>query len=179
MQWVEWNRTSPAAGAGSRYRCLNHHRAAKLFRPASNVQCVQALNGRATLGGSGDQVHGTCAGINHRRSRDPVYRVNAAGCNLLAIDLAGNRCNALSRINEAVLPKRSAAEAVRVEGIYAVVLRGHINHIVRALARNTHVRNVKWLGIDLTIHRIGKQFPEGARVYVRWSEHRLTEVLAT
>src|SRR6267143_3771146 len=54
-----------------------------------------------------------------------------------------DRCNACSWIDKTYFPERARTQALRFEGIDAIVLRGHVNDIVETLPGNAHVGHVE------------------------------------
>ena len=58
-------------------------------------------------------------------------------------------------------------EAIRVEGIHAVVLGGNIHHIVHAFAGDDDTRDIQRLSVDVAVDRTRKQFAEVSHVDVR------------
>lgn len=86
----------------------------------------------------------------------------------------------MGRIDQAGLPQRRRVHSgvvVRIEGVNAVVLRGHVHYIVRAQAGDVHVGDVQRLGINIAVHRLRKQLAELTYVDVARGENRLAQVL--
>ena len=93
--------------------------------------------------------------------------------------VVGYRGDTRGRVDEADPPERrriGTAGIIRVEGIDAVMLRRQEDHIVRALVWDRNVRQIERLGVNITIHKLGKQFTESVCVDSCWSEHGLISV---
>jgi hypothetical protein len=71
---------------------------------------------------------------------------------------------------------RRLGRIVGVEGVHAVVLGGHVHHVVRR-PLDAHILHIKRLGIDLAVHRAPEQLAKAARVHVRRVQHALAQVL--
>lgn len=72
------------------------------------------------------------------------------------------------------MPKKRgicAGIAVGVEGIDRIVLRGYVDHVVDAFARDADIGQVQGLGIHVTVDRIREQLSELASVYVERCEN--------
>src|SRR5262249_2136969 len=89
----------------------------------------------------GDDAQSSTVWINHRGAGDPnVVRDIAA----FAYIGAGNCRDAGPQKTH--LPERTAAQSVGIKGVNSIVLCRHIDHIVEALSRDVHVRNVEGRG---------------------------------
>src|ERR1043165_733567 len=78
------------------------------------------------------------------------------------------------------MPKESAVRSgvtVRVKRINTVMQGCHKDDVMRPLPWNREGRNVKWLGIDLTIDRVGKNLAKAIHVHVGRSEDGFVGVL--
>ena len=177
-QWIERHLArAVVAGPGARHRCRDYHRPAKLLRPARQVQRVQAVivvsDIVGDLLGLGRHVNRPAGGVNHRRARDADFRHEVFAVHVVAV----HRRDARVRVDETHLPQRRGA-AVRVERIHAVMLRGHIDHVMHALAGNRHARHHQRLGIHIAVHRQAEDFSEVRRGHAGRRQNRLIGVLA-
>ena len=58
------------------------------------------------------------------------------------------------------------------------MLGGNECHLMNALASNRHISQQQWLGVNVTIHRIGKESAETVGVDVRQRQIGFGKVLA-
>jgi hypothetical protein len=84
-------------------------------------------------------------------------------------------------MNETPAPQRGTVHSrvvVRIEGVNAVVLRGHVHHVVTAEAGNGDVGHVKRLRVNVTIHGVRKKLTKAGSSNIVWRQNGLVQVLA-
>ena len=167
---IEGHRRAVAIGGGAGYRCLNLHGAAELLAARADIECMQILQELAVELGLGNHVQGPGGDVYHRRAGDSHLIGDVAAPQVrAAVD------GAAAGGNQALLPIDRAQ--VRIDGKHAVVLRGDVNHIVRATA-DADVGQVERLGIRRPVQGDGEQLAELTAVHVGRSQRGLEGVLS-
>ena len=114
-----------------------------------------------------DDVDRLRSQVDDGRCRDAVRRPDAVVLDVLG----GDGRDALRRVDEAVLPEdavvlRARGRVVGVEGVDAVVLRGHDQDVVDLAVVHAHLADHQGLGIDVAVDLVAKELSEARRVHV-------------
>src|SRR2546421_7260653 len=84
-------------------------------------------------------------------------------------------------MDETDLPQRSGVGArtiVRVESINTVVLGRDEEDVMRAFVDDGHVRDIKRLGINVTVHGVGEQSAERRAIDIRKRQNGFIRILS-
>src|SRR5262249_31552301 len=124
----------------------------------------------------GDDVERLRGPVDDGRAGDAENRVDVGDLDVLE----GDGRDAVRRVDEAVLPEdavvpRARGRVVGVEGVDAVVLRGHEQDVVD-LSAYAQVADHQRLGIDLAVDRVAEEPAEARRVDVLRRQRRLVQI---
>jgi hypothetical protein len=171
-------RDDGAAVAGARDGCSDLDRPTELLVSGGQVEGMQPLviggSGPDALLGHGYQVEGVGGRVDDRSAGDADLRGDLVAANIRGQD----DVDVGAGVDEARVPDGvGGTQAVGVEGVDAIVLRGDEYEVMDALARNIDASHVQRLGIDLPVHRVGVQLAERGRGDVGRREGGLGQVL--
>ncbi len=169
-----------ASVARSRNGSFNEHRTSGLLGSRRQVERMQAVRvGRRAA----RRFHRHGYHVQRRRSRvnDGGARDPDLGNNLITVEsvLVRDRAHTGRGVEEADLPEGSGVglSIIGVEGVHAVVLGGHEDDVVHTFSRDLDSAQIERVGVDVTIHRIGKQLTDLRGVDVRRSELCFAQIL--
>src|SRR5882672_111888 len=143
LQWGESQRSN---------RGGNRNRSAELFQSGRDIQGMKRIGSDSRYIRFGGDVHRVAGGIDDRCAKNSKF--------IQTRDAAATFHRARDRSAQAYLPELGAG--IGLDGVYAVMLSGEENHVVRAAA-DAEAVHVQGLRRDVAVHVEGIKLSELAR----------------
>ncbi len=129
---------------------------------------MQALKNAAAYPRCGYYVERPILGFDDRCSDNAHVPIHVCTAVFAIVDIRGR-----SKVD---VPERfRSIRSVGIEGIHAIIHRGHVYQIMCAAAQ-FHIGHDQWVAVNLIVNHSAKQHPKVPGVYVGWSEDDLIQV---
>ncbi len=114
-----------------------------------DVQSMQTLEELAILFGFSQYINRIRGRIDHRRSGDTDFGDDT----IVTINVSGrDRGDSVRGIDKAPLPQGISSDLrIGIQSINAIVFRNDVDHIMKALAWDSHVGHIERLPINIAV----------------------------